>query len=83
MKEKYHLYRFDDLFHNIRGLKVVLERDQRLEDHHVWTKEEYINKTTFRDMYEYAKFLVMQVGLVDGSISFMFLMNAIFGTYLD
>ena len=46
-------------------------------------KEEDINKTNFRKMYDHCKFKMVPFGLLNAPIVFMCLMNGVFKNYLD
>ena len=47
IKNKYHLPMTDDLFDQLKGVRIFSKIDLRLVYHQVRIKEEDINKTTF------------------------------------
>ena len=83
MKNKYHFPRIDDLFDQMRGVKVFSKIDLRSGYHQVRIKDEYIHKTTFRTRYGHYEFVVVPFGLINAPATFMCLMNSVFSKYLD
>ena len=73
----------DDLFDQLWGTQIFSKIDLIYGYHQVITKEEYINKTTFRMRYGHYEFTVVPFGLSNAPIVFMCLMNGIFREYLD
>ena len=63
VKNKYPLPRIDDLFDQMRGVKVFSKIDLRSSYHHIRIKDEYIHKTTFRTRYGHYEFVVVPFGL--------------------
>jgi hypothetical protein len=59
IKKKYPLLRIDDLFDHLKGVRIFSKIDLRSGYHQVRIKEEDINKTTFRTIYEHYEFMVV------------------------
>jgi hypothetical protein len=83
LKKKYPLPIIDDLFDQLRGVKIFSKIDLRLGYNYVIIKEEEIIKTTFRTRYVNYEFVVVSFGLTNTPAIFMCLMNDIFRNYLD
>ena len=83
VKNKYPLSRIDDLFDQLKGVKIFLKIDLRSGYHQVRIKDEDINKTTFRTRYDHYEFTVVSFGLENAPTVFMCLMNGVFRDYLD
>jgi hypothetical protein len=83
VKNKYPLLRIDDLFDQLKGVKIFLKIDLRSGYHQVRIKDEDINKTSFRTRYGHYEFTVVPFGLSNAPIVFMCLMNGVFRDYLD
>jgi hypothetical protein len=82
-KNKYPLPRIDDLFDQLKGVKIFSKIDLRLGYHEVRIKDEDISKTAFRIGYGHYEFRVVPFGLSNTPVVFMFLMNGVFRDYLD
>ena len=83
IKNKYPLPRIDDLFDQLRGATSFCKIDLISRYHHVWIKDEYIHKTTFRERYGHYEFLVVSFGLTNAPTTFMCLMNIVLSKLLD
>ena len=83
MKNKYPLPRIDDLFDQMRGVKVFSKIDLRSRYHQVRIKGEDIHKIAFRIRYGNYEFVVVPFGLTNAPATFMCLMNSVFSRYLD
>jgi hypothetical protein len=83
VKNKYPLLRIDDLFDQLKGVKIFSKIDLRSGYHQVRIKDEDISKTTFITRYDYYKFTVVPFGLSNAPAIFMCLMNGLFRDYLD
>jgi hypothetical protein len=83
IKNKYPLPRIDDLFDQLKGVKIFSKIDLRSRYHQVRIKDEDISKTTFRTRYGHYEFIVVLFGLSNAPIVFMCLMNGVFRKYLD
>ena len=83
VKNKYPLPRIDDLFDQMRGVKVFSKIDLRSGYHQVRIKDEDIHKKTFRTRYAHYEFVVVPFGLTNAPATFMCLMNSVFSRYLD
>ena len=57
MKKKYPLPRIDDLFYQMRGVKVFSKIDLMSGYHQVRIQDEDIHKTAFRTMYGHYEFV--------------------------
>ena len=83
VKNKYTLSRIDDLFDQLKGMKIFLKIDLKSGYHQVRIKNEGINKTAFRARYGHYEFTVVPFGLSNAPALFMCLMNGVFRDYLD
>jgi hypothetical protein len=83
VKNKYPLPRIDDLFDQLKGVKIFSKIDLRSRYHQVRIKDEDINNTTFRTRYGHYEFTVVPFGLSNTPIVFMCLMIGVFRDYLD
>ena len=83
MKNKYPLPRIDDLFDQMRGAKVFSKIDLKFAYHQVRIKDEEVHKIAFRTRYGHYEFLIVPFGLTNALATFMYLMNSVFGKYLD
>jgi hypothetical protein len=82
IKNKYPLPRIDDLFDQLKDVKIFSKIDLRSGYHQVRIKEEYISNTVFRTRYGQYDFTVVLFGLSNAPV-FMCLMNGVFLEYLD
>jgi hypothetical protein len=83
IKNKYPLPRIDDLFDQMRGVRVFSKIDLRSGYHQMKIRPSDIPKTTFSTRYGLYEFTVMSFGLTNASAYFMNLMNKVFMEYLD
>jgi hypothetical protein len=83
VKNKYPLPRIDDLFDQLKDVKIFSKIDLRSRYHQVRINEEDIIKTTFRTRYGHYEFTVVLFGLSNTPTIFMCLMNGVFKDYLD
>ena len=83
VKNKCPLPRIDDLFDQLRGVKILSKIDLRSGYHQVRIKEEGISKTAFRTRYGHYEFMVVPFRLINAPTTFICLMNGIFRKYLD
>ena len=73
----------DDLFYQLRGVRVYSKIDLRTGYHQLRVREVDIPKTTFRTRYMHIEFTVMPFGLTNALVEFMDLMQRVFQPYLD
>ena len=73
----------DDLFDQLRGVRVYSKIDLRTDYHQLRVREEDIPKTVLRTRYGYFKFIMMPFGLNNAPATFMHLMHRVFQPYLD
>ena len=64
----------DDLFDQLRGVRVYSKIDLGTSDHRLRVREEDIPKTTFRTGYGHFEFTVMPFELTNALATFMDLM---------
>jgi hypothetical protein len=83
IKNKYPLPRIEDLFDQMRGVKVFSKIDLRSGYHQLKIRMEDIPKTAFTSRYGLYEFTVMSFGLTNAPAYFMYLMNKVFMEYLD
>jgi hypothetical protein len=83
VKNRYPLPRINDLFGQLKGVRVFSKIDLRSGYHQLRIKEQDIKKTAFRTRYGHDEFLVMPFGLINAPAMFMDLMNQVFRPYLD
>jgi hypothetical protein len=83
IKNKYPLPRIDDLFDQLRGATIFSNIELRSGYHQVQTKDEYINKPTFRTRYGHYEFVVVPFGITNAPPTFMCLMNNVLSKFLD
>jgi hypothetical protein len=83
IKNKYPLPRIEDLFDQMRGVRVFSKIDLRLGYHQMKIRPSDILKTTFSTRYGLYEFMVMSFGLTNAPTYFMNLMNKVFMEYLD
>jgi hypothetical protein len=83
IKNKYTLPRIDDLFDQMRGVRVFSKIDLRSSYHQMKIRPSNIPKTAFSTRYGLSEFTVMSFGLTNAPAYFMNLMNKVFMEYLD
>ena len=83
IKNRYPLSRIDDLYDQLREVRVYSKIDLRTGYHQLRVKEVDILKTAFRMRYGHFEFTVMPFGLTNAPAAFMDLMNRVFQPYLD
>ena len=83
IKIRYPLPRIDDLFDQLRGVRVYSKIDLRTRYHMISLRETDIPKTAFRMRYGHFEFTVMPFGLMNALAAFMDLMHRVFQPYLD
>ena len=83
IKNRYPLPRIDDLFDQLRGVRVYSKIDLRTGYHQLRVRETDIPKTTFRTRYGHFELTVMPLGLTNALATFMDPMHRIFQPYLD
>ena len=83
IQNRYPLPRIDDLFDQLRGVRVYSKIDLRTGYHQMRVMETDIPKTTFRTRYGHFEFTVMPFGLMNAPAAFMDLMHRVFQPYLD
>ncbi|GJY70172.1 reverse transcriptase domain-containing protein [Tanacetum coccineum] len=83
IKNRYPLYRIDNLFDQLQGARYFSKIDLRSGYHQLRVHDDDISKTAFRTRYGYFKFTVMPFGLTNAPAVFMDLMNRMCKPYLD
>jgi hypothetical protein len=83
IKNKYALPRIEDLFDQMRGVRVSSKIDLRSGYHQMKIRPSDIPKMTFSTRYGLYEFTVMSFGLTNAPAYFMNLMNKVFMEYLD
>ena len=83
IKNRYPLPRIDDLFDQLKGVRVYSKIDLHTGYHQLRVREANISKTAFRTLYGHFKFIVMPFGLTNAPTAFMDLMHRVFQPYLD
>jgi predicted aspartyl protease len=83
IKNKYLLPRIDDLFDQMRGVRVFSKIDLRSGYHQIKIRPSDIPKTVFSTRYGLYEFTLMSFGLTNAPAYFMNLMNKVFMEYLD
>jgi hypothetical protein len=83
IKNKYPLLWIEDLFDQMRGVKVFSKIDLRSDYHQLKIRLEDIPKVAFTSRYGLYEFAVMSFGLTNTPAYFMYLMNKVFMEYLD
>ena len=83
IKNRYPLPRIDNLFDQLKGVRVYSKIDLRTGYHQLRVREANIPKTVFRTRYGHFEFTVMPFGLTNMPAAFMDLMHRVFQPYLD
>ena len=83
IKNRYPLPRIDDLFDQLRGVRVYSKIDLRTGYHQLRVRETDIPKKTFRTRYGHFEFTVMLFGLTNAPTAFIDLMHRVFQPHLD
>ena len=83
IQNRYLLPMIDDLFDQLRGVRVYSKIDLRTGYHQLRVRETDIPKTAFRTRYGHFEFTVMPFGLTNSPTTFMDLMHRVFQPYLD
>ncbi|GJU73229.1 putative reverse transcriptase domain-containing protein [Tanacetum coccineum] len=83
VKNRYPLWRINDLFDQLQGSRVYSKIDLRSGYHQLRVHEEDIPKTSFRTRYGHYEFQVMSFGLTNAPAVFMDLMNRVCKPYVD
>ena len=83
IKNRYPLPRIDDLFDQLKGVRVYSKIDLHTGYHQLRVREANISKTAFRTLYGHFEFIVMPFGLTNAPTAFMDLMHRVFQPYLD
>ena len=83
IQNQYLLPRTDDLFDQLRGVRVYSKIDLRIGYHQLRVRDTDIPKTVFMTRYGHLEFTVMPIGLTNALAAFMDLMLRVFQPYLD
>ena len=83
IKNRYPLPRTDDLFDQLRGVRVYSKIDLRTGYHQLRVRETDIPTTAFRTRYGHFEVTVMPCGFTNAPAAFMDLMHRMFQPYLD
>ena len=83
IKNRYPLPRIDDLFDQLRGVRVYSKIDLRTSYHQLRVRETDIPKTAFRTRYGHFESAVMPFGLMNALAAFTDLVLRVFQPYLD
>ena len=83
IKNWYPLPRIDDLFDQLKRVRVYSKIDLHIGYHQLRVRETDIPKTGFRTRYENFEFTMMPFGLTNAPTAFMDLMHRVFQPYLD
>ena len=80
---RYPLPKIDDLFEQLRGVRIYSKIDLCTGYHQLRVREADIPKTAFRMRYGHFEFTVVPFGLTNTLATFMDLMHRVFQPYLD
>ena len=83
IQNQYLLPRIDDLFDQLRGVRVYSKIDLRTGYHQLRVRDTDIPKTAFRTRFGHFEFTVMPFGLTNVLAAFMDVMHRVFQPYLD
>ena len=83
MKNKHPLLWINDLFDQLKGVRVFSKIDLRSGYYQMKIKESDVPKTTFQTHYGHYEFLVLPFRLTNALTLFMNMMNWVFQPYLD
>ena len=83
IKNRYPLPRMDDLFDQLRGVRVYSKIDLLTGYHQLRVRDTDIPKTAFKARYVHFEFTVIPIGLTNALTAFMDLMHRVFQPYLD
>jgi hypothetical protein len=75
VKNRYPLSRINDLFDQLKGVKVFSKIDLRSRYYQMRIKRQDVLKTAFKTRYGHFEFLVLPFGLTNPPALFMDLMN--------
>ena len=78
IQNQYLLPRTDDLFYQLRGVRVYSKIDLHTGYHQLRVRETDTPKTAFRTRYGHFEFTVMPFGLTNALAAFMDLMHRVF-----
>ena len=82
INNRYPLSRIDDLFDQLRGVRVYSKIDLRIGYHQLRVRETDISKTAFRTRYGHFEFTMTPFGLTNAPAAVMDLMYRVFQPYL-
>ena len=83
IKNRYPLPRIDDLFDQLRGVRVYSKLDLHIGYHQLRVRQANIPKTTFRTRYGHFEFTMTPFVLTNAPTTFMDPMHRVFQPYLD
>jgi hypothetical protein len=83
IKNKYPLPHIEDLFDQLKGVRVFSKIDLRSGYHQLRIRLSDIAKTAFTTRYRLYGYTIMSFGLTNAPAYFMYLMNKLFMEYLD
>ena len=83
IKNKYPLFRIDDIFDQLQGAEYFSKIDLQSGYHELKIKRDDVLKTAFRIRYGHYEFLALPFGLTNTPTAFMRMMNSMFKPYLD
>ena len=83
IKNRYPLSRIDDLFDQLRGVRVYSKIDLSTSYHQLRVREADIPKTMFRTRDRHFEFTMTPLRLTNAPTAFISLMHKVFQPYLD